>query len=100
MIRKRKRDANHGEVTAAYLGEGCSVCDLALAGEGKPDIIVGIDGRVNDLVEIKNPLGRNRVEENQVEFSDAWQGRKPLVVRSADEARAHVARVRIALSGA
>ena len=98
MIRKRRRDANHTAVVAAYLGAGCSVCDLALAGEGKPDLVVGIDGRVNDLVEIKNPAGRNRVEANQQQFATDWRGRKPLVVRTPDEARAHVRTVRDSLS--
>lgn len=83
------RDANHGEIVAAFEELGCTVADLAGVGGGCPDILVGFRG-VDQLVEIKDVPGpkgglKNRhvdLSDEQVEWHRGWYGLRPQVVRT------------------
>lgn len=82
---RSKTDGNHAAITRALRDAGRSVLDLASVGGGAPDILVGWSGKML-LMEIKNPQGRNRVQENQVDWHRSWHGTPVVVVRSPEEA--------------
>ena len=85
------RDENHSEIVDRYEALGCTVQDLSSVGGGCPDLLVGgtsVKGRWDRLVEIKTESGT--LERNQVRFWRDWRGRKPIVVRSAEDVYAHV----------
>lgn len=67
-----KRDTNHNEVTKALLQLGCSVHDLAAAGNGCPDLLVGWRG-LNFLVEVKRD-SKAPYTRAQILFNRMWQG--------------------------
>ena len=79
-----KPDKNQTEIIHALQRAGCTVTDTSSIGGGFPDLAVGRQG-VNYLLEVKNPKGRNRVDEKQIDFHITWQG-QIVVVRSAEEA--------------
>ena len=89
MYRTRvKRDGNHAAIVAALEKAGATVLDLAAVGGGAPDILVGFRG-VNTLIEIKDPSQSKRdtkLRDNQVEWHDAWKGRKPAVAMTPEAA--------------
>ncbi|HZN68013.1 MAG TPA: hypothetical protein VFB66_22195 [Tepidisphaeraceae bacterium] len=84
--RRAKRDGNHAEIVRALRDCGRSVLELHTVGGGCPDLLVGYGGYAMVLLEVKNPSGRDRVEESQRTFLKAWRGKPPVVVRSVDEA--------------
>lgn len=84
--RRAKRDGNHPEIVRALRAAGRSVLELHTVGGGCPDLLVGF-GRVHMvLLEVKNPEGRDKVEESQRTFLASWRGRPPVVVRTVAEA--------------
>src|SRR5271166_3678389 len=85
-------DINHREIIRAYQELHCSVLDLHKLGGGTSDILVGIAGQANELVEIK--AGDEPLRPNQLTFNRDWRGRKPLVVRTVDDVIKHVRRIR------
>ena len=87
MRGRAKKDGNHNEIVAALEMAGCSVLDISMLGQGKPDIIVG-HANENFLVEIKNPntaYGKKGFSKLQVAFADIWPG-KVYLIRTVDEA--------------
>lgn len=93
MRRKARRDANHNAVADTFRALGCSVFETDRVGEGFPDLVVGMSGTDNILVEIKNPethYGRAGLNGTQSKFNEAWRGAKVMVICSADEAAAFV----------
>lgn len=77
-MRKRARvDANHAEMVKAFRALGCSVLDLSQLGNGCPDILVGVRGSHNVLVEIKDgkkkPSAR-KLTPDEEEFFATWRG--------------------------
>lgn len=86
--RTGSRDGNAAGIIAALLEAGCSVLELSI-GSGCPDLLVGWTVTFLPkmiLMEIKNPEGRNRVEEKQRQWAAEWRGTPVVVVRSAAEA--------------
>jgi hypothetical protein len=84
-------DANHGEVAQFYRDLGCSVADTSAAGFGFPDITIGCVG-ITNLVEVKDADGN--LSASQQRFMREWRGGPIAVVRSMEEAAAHVQRIR------
>jgi hypothetical protein len=78
--RAAKVDANQKAVIDALKRIGCDVYSIGLP----VDLVVGYRAK-NFLVEVKNPLGRNRLTQEQKDFISSWRG-QVRVVRSADEA--------------
>ena len=75
-MRACKRDANHRDIVDALRAIGCSVADTGGAGDGFPDIVVGIPGNVI-LMEIKDgdkpPSAQKLTPEQQI-FHTEWRG--------------------------
>ncbi len=84
-------DANQAAIVEAYETLGCSVIDLHSIGYGTPDLLIGFGHRLDQLVEVKIP--GKKLKTNQLEFAEAWRGRKPIVVRSVDDVERHVQRM-------
>lgn len=87
-MRRGKRDANHAAIVKALRAAGRSVLELHGVGAGCPDLLCGWGRGQMALLEVKNPDGRNRVEESQRAFAASWRGPAPVVVRSVAEALA------------
>lgn len=83
--RRAKRDGNHPAIVRRLREAGRSVVELHTVGGGCPDLLVGWSGKMA-LLEVKDPKGRNRIEDSQVDFAQAWKGPAPVVVRSEAEA--------------
>lgn len=64
---------------------GCTVVSLSRVGDGCPDLLVGFRGKTT-LIEVKNPYGRDEVNELQRDWHGRWRGAPVAVVRSPDEA--------------
>jgi hypothetical protein len=80
MRRAAKVDANQRAIIKALEKIGCDVVVI-----GYPvDVLCGYRCH-NYMLEIKNPLGRNRLTSAQKEFIESWRG-QVRVVRSVDEA--------------
>ena len=82
-MRHGRRDSTHGVVRRTLRDLGCSVYDTGDVGHNFPDFVVGLLGR-DYLVEVKSPKGD--LSDGQAEFARSWQGSKPVVLRSAQEA--------------
>lgn len=89
--RRARRDANHGEVTAAFERMGCSVIDVSQTPCGF-DVLVGYGGLCMP-VEIKNPnaIGKaksaaGKLTDNEKRIHDRWTGGKRLVQSMDDVA--------------
>ena len=90
-----KTDANQADIVAALKAIGCSVAVTSGAGDGFPDLVVGIPG-ANMLMEIKNPeqdkSHRALTAEQQI-FHTEWRG--PItVVHTVAEALGVINRLR------
>lgn len=90
-----KRDANHGEIKAAFEQLGCSVHDTADMGGGFPDLAVGLCG-VSTLVEVKQKDGT--LTPAQELFVQTWRGRLS-IVRSVDDVITVVQEIRREVKG-
>jgi hypothetical protein len=83
-VRAAKVDANQEQVVSALRAAGASVQSLAKLGQGCPDVLAGFRG-ANHLLEIKNPRGKDKVNETQRKWHIEWCA--PVhVVRSPEEA--------------
>lgn len=82
-----KVDANQAVVVDALRAFGCSVQSLAAVGEGCPDLLCGVNGKVF-LLEVKDgslvPSAR-QLTPAQKRWHAAWKGRSHLVY-NVDEA--------------
>ena len=86
-----RADENHAEIAQAYRDMHCGVVDLHRVGGGCPDILVHFAGYCCP-VEIKVEEGR--LNDLQKDFVRFWKGPKIRVIRSVDQAIAHVTEVR------
>jgi hypothetical protein len=90
-VRQRARtDGNHNDIVGVFKALGGSWLELSNVA-GALDGVVGVAG-IDQRVEIKNPLalrGKKAAlqltpaEEKEI---DEWQGRKPVIVTTIDEA--------------
>lgn len=87
MTYARKVDGNHATIKAAFLEMGASVEDKSALGRDSPDITIGVAG-IDQQVEIKSAKGRLTI--GQASFVQRWRGRKPVTIRTIDEAIALV----------
>jgi Holliday junction resolvase len=78
-----KRDSIHGQVVDAFRKIGLSVYDAAHAGNGFPDLVVGVCGSTY-LVELKT--GKAKLRPNQEAFASSWRGSPVVVLRSVTDA--------------
>lgn len=77
-------DANQTQIVSALKAAGASVQSLARIGQGCPDVLAARSGQMW-LLEIKNPGGKDEVNERQHKWHIEWNA--PVhVVRSVDEA--------------
>jgi hypothetical protein len=86
---RQQRDSNHETISEALQWHGCIVADLAEAGGGVPDLLVGYRGIIF-LVEVKSPVGV--LSPKQRAFFDTWIEYPALVLRTVDDVR-HVMEV-------
>lgn len=88
-MRYGRRDSNHAEVRDGIRRvPGVSVFDTADIGGGFVDLVVGIRGGVNLLLEVKDgkkPPSARALTKAEQDFFDSWQG-QVAVVNSLDEA--------------
>jgi hypothetical protein len=84
--RRAKRDGNHTPIVQALRAAGRSVVELHAVGGGVPDLLVGWGQRHMLFMEVKDPKGRNRDEDTQVEFRRRWHGAPVVIVHSVAEA--------------
>lgn len=88
MRRAGRTDANQTAVVQALRDMGCSVAITSGAGNGLPDIIVGVHG-VNLLIEIKDsekvPSAKKLTPAEQ-HFVDNWKGHPVRIVETPEEA--------------
>jgi hypothetical protein len=97
MRKYAKIDANQPDIVAALTRAGCSVLSLASLGNGAPDLLVWVWGRLVDgklkpahlvLMEVKD--GSRKPSEqlltpDEMRFHSAWRG--PIaIVHSVEEA--------------
>lgn len=95
----RKVDDNQRALVNALRAFGCSV-EAIQGATGTPDLIVGIFG-VTELVEVKpasNLKARSQLRGTQAEWHARWKGRKPVTIRTMDDALALVSRMRGAMT--
>lgn len=87
--RRCSKDKNHDEIVSALRAAGFPVLDTWRIGNGFPDAIVAAPGGRVVLIEIKNAdyhYGRRGLNRVQRRWADEWQGEKPHVVHTAEEA--------------
>jgi len=77
---RNRRDTAEPEVVEAFLEGGATIERL----DRPCDLLVGLAG-VNHLVEVKT--NQARLRETQETFRKRWRGGKPVVVRTAAQAR-------------
>lgn len=81
--RTHRVDENQDEIVRKIREIGASVLILSQLGDNAPDILVGYR-RDNYLMEIKTEAGD--LSNEQIHFMNSWNGRKPVVVRTWQEA--------------
>lgn len=86
-MRRGKPDGNARELDCVLAGYGAKYLKLDALGDDAPDRLIGYWG-VDQLVEYKNPEGRDTVSNGQAEFYRNWRGRPVQVVRTAAELEA------------
>lgn len=74
----KKRDLNEPEIIKALKKAGCTVKTTNFV-----DIVVGHRG-FNYLFEIKNPEGKNNIEESQQDLLDNWRGQYDIIHTAED----------------
>lgn len=80
--RKKKRDANELPIVQALEAiPGVMVVPL----DRPVDLLVGFQG-VTHLLEVKNPEGKDRIEDSQEAFIKEWSGGHVHIVRNEAEA--------------
>ena len=88
----KKVDANHSQVVSALRSAGALVEDLSAAGNGLPDILVGINGRFA-LFEIKDgnkPKSAQKLTDAQERFHEKWAGFPICTVDGPEAALRHL----------
>ena len=88
-----KRDGNHKEIVERYEAHACDVADTSACGGSVPDIIVGYMG-FDFMREIKNPEGRNRLDEGQRNFHRQWRGATIKVIRTVEDVDDDIEQIR------
>lgn len=84
MRRAARVDANQDQIVSALRAAGATVQSLSQIGHGCPDVLASFRGQ-NHLFEIKNPKGKDKVNDEQKKWHIAWCA--PVhVVRSPEEA--------------
>ena len=79
--RNAKVDANQ----KAIIAELEKIPGVTVVPIGKPlDLLIGYQG-ITHIVEIKNPDGKDQVNQDQQAFIDTWTGRTPGVARSVED---------------
>lgn len=88
MRRAGRTDANQTAVVQALRNLGCSVAITSGAGNGLPDLLVGIHGETF-LLELKDgdkvPSAKKLTPAEQF-FVDNWKGRPVKIIESPEEA--------------
>ena len=95
----KNQDANHSEIVRAFESMGATV-EAPAGTRGFPDLLVGIYG-ITELVEIKPLVGETRrreLRDSQVLWHQRWRGRKPVIVRTVEDALALVSKMRGAMT--
>ena len=87
-MRRARVDRNELEIVKALRQMGCTVERIRSLRPGCPDLLIGRFG-VCYLAEIKVPK-TGRLSEGQVKWHAEWQGGKPVILRSVDDAIAFV----------
>jgi hypothetical protein len=71
-----KKDANHGEIVAAFEKMGCQCLDLSSLGGGVPDLLVWHKSTNRAfMVDVKNPktgYGRRGLNRLQLKWAESW----------------------------
>ena len=83
-MRRAKVDANQQDIMQALKRCGCSVQSLHTVGKGVPDLLVGIDGKQNLLVEVK-ATPTDKLNAMQTTWHKAWLGPPVYVVRTRSD---------------
>lgn len=83
-----KRDANEGEIVAAFREAGCTVC--LISSKGIPDLLIGFKGQTY-LVEVKAPE-KHRAKDrgltwHQQAWFGTWTGRPAEIVSTVERAK-------------
>lgn len=87
-MRAAKVDANHAEIVAALRKAGATVQSLAAVGNGVPDLLVGIRGRLM-LMEVKDGnkvKSAQKLTTAQERWHTIWAGYPLSVVDGVDAA--------------
>ena len=88
MAHHKRTDKNQKSIVEALRKIGCSVFVLSDAGQGLPDLLIGVE-HFTLLLEVKNKenwYGKKGLSETQNEFSINWKGGLLLVVYDAEDA--------------
>ncbi len=94
--RAKRTDANHKELVTLALELGASVMDVHEV-PGALDLVIGYDG-IDQRVEIKRddvPPSRQKLTPDEEEVFERWRGRKPVVIKNADELMDLLAQMRM-----
>lgn len=84
----KKVDNNQAEIVEALRGIGCEVESITGC-KGMPDLLVSLGKRIY-LLEVKNKEGKNKVNDDQINFHKRF----PVsVVRNIDEALEAVTKI-------
>lgn len=78
----RRIDENQPEIAKEFRRLGCTVAITSSLGAGFPDLVVGLLGRYNLLVEVKDgakPPSKRKLTDDEQEFKDNWSGRYDIV---------------------
>ena len=90
-MRRSRVDSNHGDVTRALRGVGCSVLSIAPLRKGG-DLLCAISRTRTVIFEVKDgakPPSARKLTEDEQSFRESWKGEWH-VVNSVDEALAIV----------
>lgn len=90
MNYRRKRDGNEKAIERTYLDAGATYERIEGRTKGTPDAVVGRFG-VTDLVEVKDPAGRDAVDPDQVTWHGRWRGSPVRVIRTREDVLVHLA---------
>lgn len=87
-----RTDGNQRAILEAFKAMGCTVINLSRCGGGVMDALIS-PGVLSLPIEIKNPAGRDKVEESQIKMMSEYTGTVRLV-RSLDDVEETVALAR------
>jgi hypothetical protein len=96
MRRDAKTDRNQADVVSALRAIGAMVQPLHQVGQGVPDLLVGIGGKLL-LVEVKDgkrPPSERRLTPEQEKWHAAWAGYPVYVISDVAEIESFAARWR------